>query len=249
MILFFFFLASFGSYRTPARPPPIIGRWDIAIQRPDGERRMARGAHSGVDTLVGQFVGMSGSARPISLVEFKACEMLFTIPPQWERVGPIVVEGRLDGDRLTGSMRLGNEAPMAWTGVRAPTLRRPTPPQWGAPVSLFNGHDLTGWHAIGTNEWEAADGVLRNKKSGGNLVTDRTFTDFKLHTEFRYPAGSNSGVYLRGRYEVQIVDSPAAEPANDSLGAVYGFLTPGKTPRANRASGRPSDITRSPAGW
>ena len=245
MILFFLFLASLASYQNPPpAPPPIIGRWDITIQRPDGEKSAwLEVRHSGVDTLVGQFVGMSGSARPISLVEFKAGEMRFTIPPQWERVGPIVVEGRLDGDRLTGSMKLGNEAPMAWTGVRAPTLRRQTPPQWGAPVSLFTGHDLTGWHAIGKNEWEAANGVLRNKKSGGNLVTDRTFTDFKLHTEFRYPAGSNSGVYLRGRYEVQIVDSPAAEPANDSLGAVYGFLTPGENAARKPGEWQTFDVT------
>src|SRR5688500_19978663 len=53
----------------------------------------------------------------------------------------------------------------------------------------------------GANEWEAVDGVLRNRKSGGNLVTDAVFDDFKLHIEFRYPAGGNSGVYLRGRYE------------------------------------------------
>ena len=153
--------------------------------------------------------------------------MRFTIPPQWERVdGNLVVTGRLDGDRLSGSMTLGNGAPMAWTGVRAPSLRRQEAPRWGTPAALFNGHDLAGWHAIGTGEWEAVNGVLRNRKAGANLVTDQKFTDFKLHAEFRYPAGGNSGIYLRGRYEVQIADTPGADQAADSLGAVYGFLTP-----------------------
>ena len=52
------------------------------------------------------------------------------------------------------------------------------------------------------------------------------FNDFKLHIEFRYPAGSNSGVYLRGRYEIQIVDSKGKEASRDYLGAIYGFMAP-----------------------
>jgi hypothetical protein len=229
----------FSPFRTPqAAPPPIIGRWDLTIQRPEGERSAwLEVRHSGTSTLVGQFVGMSGSARPISQVEFTGGEMRFSIPPQWERAdGNLVVTGRLDGDRLTGSMTLAGGTAMAWTGVRAPSLRRQTAPQWGPAAPLLNGRDLTGWHAIGTNEWEAANGVLRNKKSGGNLVTDESFTDFKLHVEFRYPAGGNSGVYLRGRYEVQIADTPAAEPSIDGLGAVYGFLAP-----AEMAAGKPGE--------
>lgn len=211
-------------------PPPIIGRWDITVPRADGGERSAwlEVRHSGVQTLVGQFVGTSGSARPISLVEFKDGQLRFTIPPQWERVdGSLVVTGKLEGDRLSGTMTLGAGTPMPWTGVRAPSLRRATSPQWQAPVALFNGRDLQGWRAIGgTNEWEAADSVLRNRKGGANLVTEQTFEDFKLHLEFRYPAGGNSGVYLRGRYEVQIADLPGPEPEIDGLGAVYGFLAP-----------------------
>jgi hypothetical protein len=171
---------------------------------------------------------MSGSARPIAHVEFKDGEMRFAIPPQWERVeGNLVVTGKLEGDRLAGTMTLGTQAPQRWTAVRAPSLRRAAAPQWAAPSPLFNGRDLAGWRAVGgANEWEAVDGILRNKKSGGNLVTDAAFDDFKLHIEFRYPAGGNSGVYLRGRYELQIADQPGTEPEIDSLGAVYGYLAP-----------------------
>ena len=58
------------------------------------------------------------------------------------------------------------------------------------------------------------------------MVTDRKFTDFKLHAEFRYPKGSNSGVYLRGRYEVQIVDDYGEAADSHGSGGIYGFLTP-----------------------
>ena len=96
-------------------PPAIIGRWDITIVRPDGGERSAwlEVRHSGIQTLVGQFVGTSGSARPISQVEFKDGEMRFAIPPQWERVdGNLVVAGKLEGDRLSGSMTLGGGTPV-----------------------------------------------------------------------------------------------------------------------------------------
>ena len=106
-------------------------------------------------------------------------------------------------------------------------MQRTGEPQWDAPIKLFNGKDLTGWHASGTeNQWVAEDGVLRSPKSGSNIITDASFTDFKLHVEFRYPQGSNSGVYLRGRYEVQIMDSKGMQPELGLLGAVYGLIPP-----------------------
>jgi hypothetical protein len=232
-LLLFAFLASFG-FLAPALPaqsakPSIEGRWDLTIHRPDGGDRPSwlEVRHSGVSTLVGQFVGSGGSARPISLVEFKDGEFRFSIPPQWERIdGQVVVAGRVDGDRISGTITTGTAAPLKWTGVRAPSLRRAATPSWETATPIFTGKDLSGWRAIGANQWEAVDGVLHNKKSGGNLVTEEKFMDFKLHTEFRYPAGGNSGVYLRGRYELQIIDSPEPEPSVDSLAAVYGFLAP-----------------------
>jgi len=70
-----------------------------------------------------------------------------------------------------------------------------------------------------------ADGVLVNPEKGGNLITNQKFDDFKLSVEFRYPEGSNSGIYLRGRYELQIEDSDGR--ADDvSIGGIYGFIAP-----------------------
>jgi Domain of Unknown Function (DUF1080) len=68
--------------------------------------------------------------------------------------------------------------------------------------------------------------VLKSPKSGSNLFSDQSFMDFKLHIEMRYPKGSNSGIYLRGRYEVQVMDSKGQEPWDDQFGGIYGFLEP-----------------------
>ncbi len=219
--------ALFGTAQAPA-PPPIIGRWDLTFQRANGTTAAGwlEVQHSGTKTLVGRFVGLSGSARPISEVSFTNDEVRFAIPLQWESAdGNVTVTARLQNDRLSGSMAIGSAAPIPFTGVRAPALRRATAPQWGAAEPLFNGRDLAGWHVRGTNEWEADNGILRNKKPGGNLVSDATFADFKLHAEFRYQPGGNSGIYLRGRYEVQVFDSGDVLEVG-SLGAVYGYLEP-----------------------
>jgi hypothetical protein len=74
-------------------------------------------------------------------------------------------------------------------------------------------------------------------------VTERRFGDFMLHLEFRYPKGSNSGVYLRGRYGVQVQDSAGVEPANDLLGAVYGFLAPSELMAGKPDEWQTFDIT------
>ncbi|MEY3563043.1 MAG: hypothetical protein RLZZ294_1049, partial [Bacteroidota bacterium] len=95
------------------------------------------------------------------------------------------------------------------------------------PIQLFNGKDLSGWHTQKPeNQWMVENGIMKSPRSGSNIMTDQTFTDFKLHIEFRYPKGSNSGVYLRGRYEVQVEDSYGMEPSSTLFSGVYGFLTP-----------------------
>jgi hypothetical protein len=169
--------------------------------------------------------------------------MSFTIPPQWEEGNDVTVEGTLQGNGLTGSITLPDGKNYNWTGVRAPSLRRNPTPVWGKPLKLFSGTDLKGWRALGENQWQAENGILRSPKSGSNLVTEESFTDFKLHIEFRYQKGSNSGVYLRGRYEVQISDSKGLEPSKGDLGAVYGFIKPNEMVAKNAGDWQTYDIT------
>jgi hypothetical protein len=236
--------ASFNFSQMPD-PPSIEGRWDITVYA-DGKEwpSWLEVTHSGTKTLVGRFVGVTGSARPISKVNFSNGKMSFSIPPQWENADKdLSVEGTVDGDRLSGTMITSEVKNYKWTGVRAPSLRRNTQPVWGEPVSLLNGEDLKGWRPMGENQWVVEGGVLRSPKSGANLVTEKTFTDFKLHFEFRYPKGSNSGMYLRGRYEVQIIDSKGQEPASGLLGGVYGFLTPSEMAAKDPGEWQTYDIT------
>jgi hypothetical protein len=189
-------------------------------------------------------VGQFGSARPISRIEFSRDTLRFSVPPQWESGdNDLHFEGALVNDRLSGWMTDPTGNRLVWNAHRAPALRRGTMPRWARPITLFNGVDLTGWEPIGTSEWKVVDHVLTNTKAGANLRTRETFTDFKLHVEFRYQSGGNSGIYLRGRYEVQIEDSRGVEPSNGGLGAIYGFLTPGENAAKQPGEWQSYDIT------
>lgn len=215
----------------------IEGRWDLTINM-DGKPAPSwlEVTHSGLKTLVGQFVGIGGSARPISKVNFAGGKFSFSIPPQWEPEDrDLSVEGTLADGQISGSMTFSNGKAYTYTGVRAPALRGNDNVSWGQPVALFDGKNLDEWHTEGKNQWMVEDGMLRSKQSGSNLITNKKFTDFKLHIEFRFPPESNSGIYLRGRYEVQVMDSKGFAPAKGLFGGVYGFISP--THMAAKAAG------------
>jgi hypothetical protein len=225
-------LATAAEQQPPAkrRAPSVIGRWDLTVQGSEGTNPSWLEVRRSGRTLVGSFVGQVGSARPISRVEFEGGRLRFSVPPQFEqRKDDLAFEGQLDGNVLRGKTTDDKGRSVTWTGRRAPSLHRERPPAWGEPVELFNGKDLAGWRPRNPerkNGWVVKDGLLVNGAPGNDLLTDKKFTDFKLHAEFRYPKGSNSGVYLRGRYEVQIEDGFGQEPECHIIGSVYGFLTP-----------------------
>ena len=217
--------------KPPPPPPPIIGRWDLTVNRKDGPvPSWFEVELSGFKTLVGRFVGAFGSVRPVSEVSWNNSSFAFSLPVQWEDGDTdIRVEGEYAGNRIRGTISGPYFGRAEFTGVRAPKLTRTKPVVWEQPFSLFDGRTLRGWHPRnpkGKNGWIVRSGMLVNEKPGNDLVTDRTFSDFKLHAEFRYPHDSNSGIYLRGRYEAQIEDEFGKSPDTHPIGGIYGFIGP-----------------------
>lgn len=251
LTLLFFIIMNINSTNASRLPVPqsdtlaIQGKWDISVNV-NGKMfpSWLEVRHSGLEMLVGRFVGIGGSARPVSRINIKDGKMSFSIPPQWEpESNDLYVEGTLQGDSLTGTMIFSNGQKHDWVGKRAPSLRRKIAPVWGKPIHLFDGSNMNEWHATGKNQWKVESGLLRSPHSGSNIVTNRVFNDFKLHIEFRYPKESNSGVYLRGRYEIQIIDSDDEEPSDVLLGGVYGFLTPSEMVAKSPGEWQTFDIT------
>jgi Domain of Unknown Function (DUF1080) len=116
-------------------------------------------------------------------------------------------------------------------GKRAPELKAEAAPRWGSPVTLFDGETLQGWKLRDPKAkmgWAVVDGDLAVVAPEGNadLVSDKTFQDLKLHLEFKVDPHSNSGVYLRGRYEIQILDDKSKATEEHGCGALYSRIAP-----------------------
>lgn len=225
---------------------PLQGKWDMVIQQ-DGKELPSwlEIKHSGIKTLVGHFVYADGSARPISEVKENDGTFSFSIPPQWEDADTdLQFEGKVNGDNLEGTLVYTDGKTYQWTAARAPKLAYIKNPKWSKPIQLFNGKDVKGWKPSGEkNQWVVEDGILKSPESGSNLISEQEFEDFKLHVEFKVPEGSNSGIYLRGRYEVQITDDYGSEPSNVLFGGVYGFLTPNEMAAKPASEWQTYDIT------
>jgi hypothetical protein len=231
---------------SAARDVRLIGRWDITVTTPTGTApSWLEIDSSGREALVGRITGIVGSARPITEIITAGDSLRFAVPRQWENGnGELRVVGRLQGNRLVGRMTFPDNSTLNWQGVRAPLLVRAHAPAWSAPITLLDQNDLNGWLAMGSpNQWVVHNGVLSSPKSGVNLRTSRTFGDFKLHVEFRYPKESNSGVYLRGRHEVQIEDDFGQEPDSHRFSGVYGFISPSEIAAKPAGQWQTYDIT------
>ena len=223
------FLLSSTMSSVSAQNDSPIGRWDLTVDL--GNKLVPSWLEvklSGMKTLVGYFVADGGSARPISKVNVNDGKISFSIPPQWDDSDKdMVFEAVLKGDKLTGTIISSKGQRQTLVGERAPLLKRTSAVTWGEPIKIFNGLNLDGWHASKKkNQWVAENGIMKSPQSGANIITDQKFNDFSLHIEFRYPEGSNSGVYLRGRYEIQVEDNRGQEPLSTFFGGIYGFITP-----------------------
>lgn len=232
--------------RMMANQSDLIGSWNITLDmNGNSAPSWLEVKLSGIRTLVGHFVGNDGSARPISRVTFDNGKFGFSIPPQWQMANnDLVLEGELVDGKIKGTITFPDGKKYSFVGERAPRLVREKAPKWGKSIALFNGKDLSGWHADKSeNQWIVKDGILTSPKSGANLISDAKFEDFKLIVEFRYPEGSNSGIYLRGRYEVQIEDSKTDYPSSVYFGGVYGFLTPNEMAKKSPGEWQKFEIT------
>jgi hypothetical protein len=207
-----------------------LGRWDLTLKAPEREYPSWLEVSQENGELKARMVGRWGNARPLPKVEIVNVHITFVSPKEEEESkADMVFEGTLAGETLSGTVNGPDGKTWSWTGVRAPSLKRSLAPSWGRAIELFDGNDLNGWRMDRPNAtpvWKVENGALLSPGNGPELISDSKFEDFKLHVEFNCGVNSNSGVYLRGRYEVQVETDSIEEPASHHMGGVYGFLAP-----------------------
>jgi hypothetical protein len=228
-------LAGALAAQTPAKATTAddyVGRWNVKIT--DAEDTFVSGGFQIAKTagaLSGGVVWRWGSYLPAKSVEVK--DGALVILREEEPGKRDTFEARLEGDALKGKVTYPDGKVHHFEGKRAPLLRTEKAPVWGAPVTLFDGKTLNGWRLRDPKKksgWAVVNGELAvvDPKDNADLVSEQAFQDLKLHIEFNVDAKSNSGVYLRGRYEVQILDNPDKKMALDphGCGAIYSRIAP-----------------------
>lgn len=222
---------------------PFIGRFALTI--PGGGAGWL-GVEEKGGQLSSSILWGGGSVVPTTSTKIEGDKLIVT-REQKNKEGKVTTEiitATLSGDAMNLSTVKMNPAgkqmgqPADFTGKRIPALP-PKPDlakvKFGEPIQLLNGKDLTGWRLLkegADNGWSVVDGVLQNRvvktkdKHFGNLRTDAEFEDFNLKTEVRTQEGSNSGVYLRGIYEVQVMESFGQPLDPHHMGALYSRITP-----------------------
>jgi len=187
--------------------------------------------------IEGRVQPRGGAWRPIAGAHMESGKLIVDVGPagpsamSWELTSP-------SAGKLTGIEKHGDAADgIALAGVKAPSLDRPMPKEWTKPRPLFDGKDLAGWEPIGNvdnNKWVARNGELVNDNpevpgqrahGAANIMTTEKFQDFKLHIEVNCPEGGNSGIYLRGRYELQVGTEGGKLPSHE-MGAIYSYYPP-----------------------
>ncbi|MEN3940038.1 DUF1080 domain-containing protein [Prosthecobacter sp. SYSU 5D2] len=230
---------------SQAAENPFIGRWALDLE---GGRAGWIGVEEKDGALSSSVLWGGGSVVPTETTKLEGDSLLVTrvSKPKDKPDAPVTTETltiKVSGDKLTGSTvkTKPDGKPFGqseFTGKRIPAI--PAKPdldkvKYGEAISLFNGKDLTGWKLINPehlNGWSVENGALINRvvkekgKHFGNLRTEAEYEDFNLKLEVRTQEASNSGVYLRGIYEVQVMESFGKPLDSHHMGALYSRITP-----------------------
>ena len=232
-----------------------LGRWDMTVTPATGKAwpQWMELTESG-GTITGKLQPRGGAWKPIVGAKIDAGKLIVDVGPAgpageltWELTSP-------SAGKIAGVEKRGEATGPALAGVKAPSLDRPMPKKWTKPRPIFDGKDLDGWEPIGTvdnNKWIARDGELVNDnpevpgqkmRPAANIMTTEKFQDFKLHIEVNCPEGGNSGIYLRGRYELQVGTEGGKLPSHE-MGAIYSWYPPPAGAENNLGKWTAYDVT------
>jgi hypothetical protein len=204
------------------------GRWDITTTTRRAWWLEVDGA--GTPTPSGFFVSDHGGDRNvIDHIAIDNGELRFSFN-RGGRAGATTQSPEYRAHLVNGKLE-GTFNNTAWTGVRAPVITDKDDGSWmeGKPIQLFNGKDLTGWEALNPSvemKWTVKDGILRNAPPTTDIISTQKFWNFKLHVDFRIIEHSNSGIGLRGRYEIQILEDYGKPPNTHGAAALYSRIAP-----------------------
>ena len=225
---------------TFAQQNPYLGRWNITGTGENSGYVYWLEVKQDGGKLSGMLLNRGGHPLPLPVIKIENGELIFQ--PDGGRSGPgPEFHLRVQGDKLTGSVKLGDRA-IDLAGARPPKWGHydaNAPHKFGTPVALFDGKSMDAWDVQDKEKpmnWTVEDGAMTNTPPANNLVSKQKFQDFKIQAEYKLdkphpgrngePVKANSGIYLRGRYELQVLDDYGEKPFERGHMSVYGWHTP-----------------------
>ncbi|HKP29337.1 MAG TPA: DUF1080 domain-containing protein [Gemmatimonadales bacterium] len=222
----------------------VAGRWDLTLTEGASVYPMWVEVLAG-PPAGGRLQGRFGYALPLRGVVIDSNRIRFPMPTEQPVSNPAQFSAVVEGDNLTGEIVSPTGSRIRVAGLRAPSLSRSRSPEWLEPRDLL-ASGLAGWRLEdpdAKSQWAITNGELVNSARGTNLITNDTYTDFKLHIEVNVPADGNSGIYLRGRHEVQVDDSYGKSPSILGMGGIFGLVAPWAQPARPPGEWQAFDIT------
>ena len=208
------------------------GRWDITNNtQPRPKAWWLELTGVGTANPSGFFVSdHAGDRNVVDHISVENGELRFSFNRPG-RAGAAVTQSPEYRARLVNGKLQGTFNNTTFTGVRSPVIKDKDDGSWkeGKPIQLFNGKDTSGWEALNPNvemKWTVKDGVMRNAPPTTDIISTQKFWNFKLHMDFRIVEHSNSGIGLRGRYEIQIIDDYGKPPQTHGAAALYSRVAP-----------------------
>ena len=235
-----------GDRRTPLtgermmRPIDVTGTWDVEINIGDRSMKRTLKLEQKDRKVTGLYGGGQLSERGLTGVTYDHGRLTYSI--QIEIGGQqrtIDYDVQVQGDRLAGTVSV--EGADRKGKIEATRQRA-----WDEPIELFVGKDLSNWgfqRVGGENQWKVIDGVMVNEKRGWNIVSEQKFKDYKLGVDVKVPPHGNSGIYLNGRYEVQVADTHGRGVSKGGMGAIYGRAVPTANPSKSANEWQTFEIT------
>lgn len=206
------------------------GRWNFTGTGEHADRVYWLEISSSDGQLSGMFLYRTGSPLALETVKVEDGQLMFQM--QEGRGGPAYQQRlRREGDRLVGTF-IDRGTEVSVIGVRPPewpALDANASHTFGEPVTLFDGTSLDAFalqHENRPSGWSLEAGSMTNTPRANNLISKARFKDFRLQAEYKVQAGSNSGMYLRGRYELQVLDDYGKPPEKTGHMAIYGWTPP-----------------------
>jgi hypothetical protein len=212
---------------------PFLGRWNLIGTGENAGAVYWLEVKEEGGKLSGLFLNRSSSPFPLPQIRIENGELIFNPRgPKPESLGP-EFRARIEGGKLTGSVQMPKVGTRTFYGVRphkwAP-VNANAKHAYAAPVELFDGKTLDAWevqHKARPIKWSIVEGVMVNEPpQANNLISKQTFKDFRIVAEYKLDKESNSGIYVRGRYELQVLDDFGKDPNKNSHLSIYGWTPP-----------------------